>query len=460
MPGAAQIGRTLDDLAVDEPGIAQMARLFYRIKAAAYREQLLELAHRYGLDHRKRVNLSAEIRDALERESRAHAELVARSLNKAVHDRAAKLIDQGFGQDTIDVALRGYLRQRIRNRSHLITEAEQATAKLDAQVQFYRENGVEPLFDLKGGVHKNTCELCKGLISGGPWPIEKVILIGHPHMNCRHNWVARGVRREDLIAAGARPHISTARTGVAGIVGGDRPYGHRFPTAEAALRALEGFMDLSDSEIEIFAASTYEESEHPRDELGRWAEKQAAGKGERPKADPPRLKRAEHGSGVTLVPLRPQYQRWLDKARVDLPDVQIEIRDERCPSPATALACTAPDGVIYIDPSIAKHYRRNALFHELGHQWAYQFIEGNPDREAAMLAAMGLQGPWRQPALLHQSPNEVFAEIYKQIALQATRPGGTFRPPTGELVVTGQTRSTITAVMRLIEEWAAAGVTV
>lgn len=196
---------------------ARLANAFYRAKAREYRATLLALSRRYG-HPRKAVVLSEEIRVELRREARDHARKVCRSTNRAMGAEARQRKDLTPAQ--LVRHLRSFGRERAARRSDLIAQQEIATARLDAEVSFYRENGLEPLFDFKG--RKAVCRLCERLKAKGPWPIDVVIQIGQPHIGCRHRWRSRTRALVTLTAGGLRPgQISAGRGTIAGIVGSD-----------------------------------------------------------------------------------------------------------------------------------------------------------------------------------------------------------------------------------------------
>lgn len=256
MPTLAEIRR---ENSVGAEDVERMARALYRAKARTYRETLLFLLHTYGSLDRKRVTLGLDMREALMQQATDHAKLIARGHNEWMERQISKLRAKGFSNDLIAKALPRYMRERVRGRAEAIARHESTLAHLDAQVQFFRENGVEPMFDIIGP-RANSCPLCTALFRGNPWPIEAVLKIGYPHMHCRHSWRARGVTRRDLLPGGARPkQISAGRTLPVGI-GDEQPYGHRFPSNEAAVAGLKQLF-AAERDHETFAVAVAQ----PRD---------------------------------------------------------------------------------------------------------------------------------------------------------------------------------------------------
>lgn len=215
----------------------RLAARIYRAQAAEYRDTLLELSGRYG-EPRRRVILSAEIREALRRSSRDHARKIVSTFNGELEAEARRR------DDLPGSLLTGHLSRWARDRHHrrapLIARNELAIARLDAQVSFYVENGLEARFDFTGP--RPQCEVCKRLKARGPWPVEVVLAIGHPHIGCTHGWKARTRAPHKLRAGGLRPgQISAGRGKVAGIIGGQALVG-RFGTQAEAAKYLDGIV--------------------------------------------------------------------------------------------------------------------------------------------------------------------------------------------------------------------------
>lgn len=207
----------------------RFARRFYRAKVKVYRETLLGLANRHRPKHgRRKVNLSAEIKAALKAEADDHAAKVVRTYNKLIADFAER--HRHLPDEVLFRKLVVYAKDRAASRAKLIARVEESTARLDAQVSFFRENGIEPLFDFAGP--KPECKVCKRVQKRSPYKIEDVLRIGYPHLNCRHRWAARSV-------AGELPDtLSLGRGGVAGIVGGEAWLGQHGNDQAAAAAAV------------------------------------------------------------------------------------------------------------------------------------------------------------------------------------------------------------------------------
>jgi hypothetical protein len=198
-----------------EQDIDRISRRLYDIKARAYRDTLRKLSVRHGVP-RGRVILSAEIREAIQLEADQHARAAVETFNRMVTRFADRR--RGLPPDQLAAQLRGYLRKRAKSRSRVVAQLAPLNARLDAEVSFYREQGVEPEFDFIGPRAK--CPLCRKLKRGGPYAIEDVIRIGLPHLGCVHHWRSRSRAKEQLTEGGLRPgQISAGRGTPAGILG-------------------------------------------------------------------------------------------------------------------------------------------------------------------------------------------------------------------------------------------------
>jgi hypothetical protein len=212
----------------------QFARRFYEAKAAEYRATLMGLAEKYGAP-RKQIKLSREIRDALRLEAQRNARSVVKTYNDLLAREAKRSPLEG---DELARHLASYMRERGRVRSPVIARSEVSTARLDATVSFFRENGIEPDFDFVGPAAR--CPVCKALKKTSPHPIERVIAIGYPHIQCQHRWKARAYSRNKLTAGGLRPgKVSAGRGGIAGIVGSEPMVMGEMTSERAAERIYE-----------------------------------------------------------------------------------------------------------------------------------------------------------------------------------------------------------------------------
>jgi hypothetical protein len=233
----------------------RLARRLYRVKAAEYRATLLALGKRYGVEQ-SRVVLSAEIRDALQSEATRGAEQAIATYNRLVSDFVKRKRNLPTAQ--LVVQLTDYMRERAEVRPRVITDAAKITPRLDAQVAFFRENGVDPEFDFEGKAP--NCQTCRALMATSPHPIEIVLEVGNPHLGCVHRWVPRAVGRAELREGGVRPgKISLGRGEPAGIVG-SRPFTNREGGHVAAadrifevapLRILESTVDPDRNDVAL-----------------------------------------------------------------------------------------------------------------------------------------------------------------------------------------------------------------
>lgn len=193
----------------------RMLEQFYVAKLDAYRSTLSGLRQLYG--GKARVYLSTEIRDALLDEAERDAASVVRTFNGLLEAEAKR--SPLKGQALFD-HLAAYANERARKRAPMIARSEVGTARLDATVSFFRENGIEPGFDFVGP--KPKCPICTALKATNPHTIGEVLAIGIPHIQCSHQWKGRVYSAAKLKAGGLRPGKISAGAGtVAGIVGGE-----------------------------------------------------------------------------------------------------------------------------------------------------------------------------------------------------------------------------------------------
>lgn len=208
-------GDILGAASLREEDAQRIARQLYALKARAYRDTLAELAARHG-EPRKRIILSAEIREALEAEAIDSARRTVYTYNRMLASFAARR--EGMDPDQFARELQAYARARGKSRLRVAASFAPLNPRLDAEIAFYRENGVEPDFDFIGPPPK--CALCVKLKKGGPWSVEDVLRIGLPHLGCTHHWRARTRAVEQLREGGLRPgQISAGRGTIAGVVG-------------------------------------------------------------------------------------------------------------------------------------------------------------------------------------------------------------------------------------------------
>lgn len=197
----------------------RLTRNLYRRKANEYRQTLLALGKKHGLQ-RSRVLLSPEIRAALEQEAADHARSVIDTYNGLVEEFIRRRQDAGASTEQIIRELPAYMRERKQGRLATIDNTATVTSRLDAQVGFYRENGVDPHFRFVGKVTSSTCALCKALLAAESFPIETVLAIGIPHIGCTHRWRARETSAEELRRGGVKEgEITLGRGQPQGIVG-------------------------------------------------------------------------------------------------------------------------------------------------------------------------------------------------------------------------------------------------
>lgn len=119
------------------------------------------------------------------------------------------------------------------------------------------------------------------------------------------------------------------------------------------------------------------------------------------------------------------YAKWARKAPVQRPSHDIKVVEDTRMCIGGGSACAGWDGTIYIDP-VATGVRRRFL-HELGHQFDnFDLLERQRQK---MLPWFG-GGPWVDfEARQWDSPNEIFAEAYRQCAMPGALRGRIYEDP-------------------------------
>lgn len=210
LPAAAQLG------AKDEE---RLIRNLYERKARVYRDTLLALGQKYGED-RKQVQLSPEIRQALREEAEVHAHSTINTYNRFVAAFVEREKAKGATDAEVRRKLPAYMRARAKGRLSAIDQSGTVAARLDAQVAFFRENGIEPLFYFRGPTPK--CKTCRALKATSPHPVAVVLEVGIPHLGCVHSWKEQKLTARALKRGGVKPgQITLGRGEPAGIVGSE-----------------------------------------------------------------------------------------------------------------------------------------------------------------------------------------------------------------------------------------------
>lgn len=225
----------VDAAKLRDADILRLADRLATIKTDAYKRTLVGLLRHHGED-RKRVTLSQPIRQAITEESELHARFAVQTLNRMI-ERWAKR-NSFLPREQFAQGLNAFIRERGATRGRVVGEMAPLTARLDAEVAFYRENGVEPEFEFAGP--PAVCDLCKVLKATGPHSIDKVMEVGYPHLNCTHHWVATTRATEALRAGGIKPGQITAGLGPPSGILGSRAMVDRLGGSDAALSSLTG----------------------------------------------------------------------------------------------------------------------------------------------------------------------------------------------------------------------------
>lgn len=208
---------------------ARISNALFARKVDVYDRTFRELADRHDLD--EPVVLSSAIRRDLSDEARQSAEDIVGSYNRALRDQLDKL-DVDAAPRLALLQLEEWARRRGEVSARVTAVTETYGPHLDAQVAFYRNAAVEPLYDFGGhGDAAPACDVCKALRAGSPWPMEAVRAIGNPHPQCRQSW---HIEQPPVLPVGYRP----GQGGTAGIVG-SRTLVQRAGSIAAAVRAVE-----------------------------------------------------------------------------------------------------------------------------------------------------------------------------------------------------------------------------
>lgn len=214
--------------------IERLARKLYKIKAGAYRQGLLEAQARHG-GKRAHVVLSQAIRNAIADEAELHAKISVQTFNRQIEAFGKR--NQELPREDFIRELRSFMRRRGASRSKVVSEIAPLTARLDAEVAFYRENGVEPEFDFTGP--RAICPLCQWLKAHSPYPVATVLEVGYPHLQCTHRWRSRSRANVALREGGLRQGVISAGRGEPAGILGSQAIVQRLGSIPLAIDALE-----------------------------------------------------------------------------------------------------------------------------------------------------------------------------------------------------------------------------
>lgn len=173
--------------------VAQLADRFYRTKLRVYRSTLRDLADRFTRNGApKTIPLSDQVKEALRAEAEANARKVADTHNSAVASEAMKIASPGDGRDRagLERDLSVFGKKRMKERAEMIAVTEAYGPHADAIVSFFRDAGVDPIFEFGGHPEDAppVCVICQSIIAANPHSIEDVVTIGLPHPFCRQTW--------------------------------------------------------------------------------------------------------------------------------------------------------------------------------------------------------------------------------------------------------------------------------
>lgn len=209
----------------------ELADEFLDHKVFTYIETLGDLFREHGVEvDDDDIEISDDILRALKREAVAHAAMVVDTYNADLDKFLQRNADTPRAQllDDYDA----WAADRADARAETIAVTEAYTAHADATIAFYEANGGGE-YDF--GHHPEddaaVCDVCKALEATNPHPVERVLAIGTPHINCRQKWRRRGDELPEELVVPDAP---------AGIVGSDplvNRHGNDHTAAAAAIVA-------------------------------------------------------------------------------------------------------------------------------------------------------------------------------------------------------------------------------
>lgn len=212
----------LDALRMGADEQARLAGAFADAKRRVY------LATVEDLLGRPSGQLSPDIDAALRLEAEEHAASVVATYNRELEN----FIDGLSDMPDVDMllAVEEWSISRGDSKHELVAVTEAYAPHADATVATYLANLTLTEFDFGGhGDDPPDCPICRALVAGNPWPLEAVVQIGVPHINCRQEWHDVG---------GGLPADATEPLLPAGIVGRDTLL-HRAGNRAAAVQLIQ-----------------------------------------------------------------------------------------------------------------------------------------------------------------------------------------------------------------------------
>jgi hypothetical protein len=209
-----------------------LSDVLYLTKVRVYEDTLGELADSYGYESED-VQIGDEVARALSDEADQQAERITDSYNRALAAFVERVADEVTYEDAV-AQLVTWSDNRDDSHAEVIGITEAFTAHADATVTFFRDNDVEVQFDFgeHGTDDAPQCPVCIALVARNPHPLERVLRVGNPHIQCRQTWHA-------LVDEGALPdEVELGLRGVAGIVGTD-PLVNRTGGTQGAVQEVE-----------------------------------------------------------------------------------------------------------------------------------------------------------------------------------------------------------------------------
>lgn len=230
---AQEIARLVAAFTRDEAYIDDLSDSLFITKLRVYADTLSGLAHELGYDADD-VQLGQAVTQALSDEADARAEGIADTYNREMETFVQRLGALGVDYQQAVESVASWSDERDAARSEMIGVDAAYSAHADATVAFFADNDIPVEFDF--GRHRGddpaVCPVCQALERTGPHPLERVLEIGTPHIQCRQSWHPR-------VDEALLPEFITVGLGdPAGIVGNDTLV-HRAGGQQQAVSQIE-----------------------------------------------------------------------------------------------------------------------------------------------------------------------------------------------------------------------------
>jgi hypothetical protein len=210
-----QVAALLSRLRLGDEDFNELADQLFTYAVAVYRDTLEDLAEQHGFElPDEPLTLSPAIHDALGADAERRAESIIEQYNDELANRLDTLADKTVPEIVADID--EWAAERGDRQADRIALDATYTPHADATLAFYRDTGLEPLFDFGGhGDEPPKCDLCRRLLETSPHTLATVVDIGTPHHGCRQSWHAN-VDDDEL-----PDEIDLGQADPAGVIGRD-----------------------------------------------------------------------------------------------------------------------------------------------------------------------------------------------------------------------------------------------